>query len=206
MLHGFDILDVSVLPIPVAQIHQSDLDLANAILARDRKATARLVEMHTEAVYQYVRRRLAPKVDLVDDIVQESFVAAWKALKTYSGNASLRTWLLGIARFKVEDHYRQTLHGPLSAAEIEEDSPAFAADLDLDAAMDQTREAAQAAAVLSSIPYEYAIVLRWRYWDERSAREMARASGRTEKAVERMLARARLQFKRRWAETERGTA
>jgi RNA polymerase sigma factor (sigma-70 family) len=181
--------------------NQSDLELARAVLARDRKATARLVEYHADVVHRYVWRRLAPKVDMVDDIVQEAFVAAWRALNTYSGESSLQTWLLGIARFKVEDHYRRTLGGPLATVEIEEDSPAMADDSDLDAAMDQSREAEQAAAVLAELPYEYAIVLRWRYWEGRSAREMAHASGRSEKAVERMLARARQQFKLRWLET-----
>lgn len=185
---------------PVEQANQSDLELSRAVLARDRKATARLVEYHTDIVYRYVWRRLTPKVDMVDDIVQEAFVAAWRALKTYSGESSLQTWLLGIARFKVEDHYRRTLGGPLAAVEIEEDSPALADDLDLDAAMEQSRQAERAAAVLAGLPYEYAIVLRWRYWEGRSAREMAQASGRTEKAVERMLARARQQFKLRWLE------
>ena len=67
LLNGFDILDESALPIPVAQIHRADVELASAILARDRKATARLVEMHTEAVYHYVRRRLARKPGLFSD-------------------------------------------------------------------------------------------------------------------------------------------
>lgn len=185
---------------PVVRAHLTDLELAGAILARDRKATARLVELHSDTVYRYVWRRLSPKVDMVDDIVQEVFVSAWRALKSYSGESSLQTWLLGIARFKVEDHYRRTLNGPLTAVELESDSPAFADDLDLDAALDQSRQAERAAAVLAEIPYEYAIALRWRYWEGRSAREMALASGRTEKAVERILSRARQHFKLRWLE------
>ena len=195
-----------LLTTPVVRANQRDLDLAAAILARDRKATARLVELHSDIVYRYVWRRLTPKVDMVDDIVQEVFVAAWRALKSYSGESALTTWLLGIARFKVEDYYRQTLRGPLTAVEIEQDSPAVADDLDLEAAMDQGRQAERATTVLAEIPYEYAIALRWRYWEGRSAREMAQASGRTEKAVERMLARARRQFKERWLERAGRTA
>jgi DNA-directed RNA polymerase specialized sigma24 family protein len=42
------------------------------------------------------------------------------------------------------------------------------------------------------------MVLLWRYWERRSAAEMAAATGRTEKAIERLLARARGQFRRRW--------
>lgn len=176
------------------------MELARAVLARDRKATARLVEYHADIVYSYVWRRLTPRVDMVEDIVQEAFVAAWRALSSYSGESSLQTWMLAIARFKVEDHYRRTLRGPLSDMDVEEDSPALAVDLDLDATLDQSRQAERAAAVLAELPYEYAVVLRWRYWDGCSARDMAESSGRTEKAVERMLARARQQFKLRWLE------
>ena len=57
-----------------------DLELASAILARDRKATARLVEMDTDSVHRYVWKRLTPRVEMVDDIVQEVFLAAWRGL------------------------------------------------------------------------------------------------------------------------------
>jgi DNA-directed RNA polymerase specialized sigma24 family protein len=40
--------------------------------------------------------------------------------------------------------------------------------------------------------------LLWRYWEQRSAREMAAAIGATEKSVERTLARARATFKELW--------
>ena len=40
--------------------------------------------------------------------------------------------------------------------------------------------------------------LVWRYRDEKSLREMAELCGKTEKAMERLLARARENFRRRW--------
>ena len=183
------------------RIHQSDWELAAAILSRDRKATARLVELHSDAVHRYVWRRLTPKVEMVNDIVQDVFVAAWGALRSYSGEASLQTWLLGIARNKVEDHYRLTLRQPLEELEsVTDEIPAAEADLDGD--LDAEREASRAAQTLAELPYEYATALRWRYWEGRSARDVAAASGRTEKAVERLLARARDRFKEHWQRKE----
>jgi DNA-directed RNA polymerase specialized sigma24 family protein len=38
----------------------------------------------------------------------------------------------------------------------------------------------------------------WRYRDDKSVREIAELTGKTEKAVERLLARARQAFRRRW--------
>jgi DNA-directed RNA polymerase specialized sigma24 family protein len=40
----------------------------------------------------------------------------------------------------------------------------------------------------------------WRYWEQRSIREIAAAIGATEKSIERMLARARARFKELWLE------
>ena len=180
------------------ETRSADLELASAILARDRKATARLVEMHTDSIHRYVWKRLAPKVEMVDDIVQDVFLAAWRGLKSYTGGAPLRNWLLSIARNKVEDHYRRTLGGVLTVLESEDEIPDLTPSADLEGALDAARQAAKAATVLTSLPYEYAIALRWRYWEGRSAREMSEASGRSEKAVERLLARARTKFKAQW--------
>lgn len=178
--------------------YESDIQLVAAILQRDRKATARLVELHADAVHRYVWRRLNPKVDLVNDLVQEVFMAAWRGLKTYSGESSLQTWLVSIARHKVEDHYRRTLSAPIENLVTDDGMPAMADPGDLDRAMDLNRQAEQAATILSQLPYEYAVALRWRYWEGRSAREMAGSTGRTEKAVERLLARARERFRELW--------
>ena len=93
----------------VAEQERSDRELVAEILSKDRKATAEFVARYADHVYAYVRRRLIPRADLVDDLVQEVFLAAWESLDKFRGYSSLRSWLLGIARHKVEDHYRKRL-------------------------------------------------------------------------------------------------
>ena len=90
----------------------AERELVAAILRKDRKATARFVAEYTDGVYAYVRHRLAPRADLVDDVVQDVFLAALSGLSSFLGNAPLRSWLLGIARHKVESFYRQQLREP----------------------------------------------------------------------------------------------
>ena len=189
---------------PVVQANESDLDLARAILARDRKATARLIELHTDSVHQYVWRRLAPKVDMVDDIVQDVFIAAWRSMQTYTGEAPLRSWLTGIARNKVEDYYRRRLNPLLTDIESQPEQ-CLAASVHLDEEVDANRQATRAAALLNELPEEYSFALRWRYWDGRSAREMAAATGKSEKAIERLLARARERFRLLWMRAQGST-
>jgi RNA polymerase sigma-70 factor (ECF subfamily) len=187
-------------------VEERDLALAAAILARDRKATARFVELHGDVVFRFVWRRLSPRTESVDDVVQEVFLAAWRGLKTYTGEAPLRTWLLGIARHKVEDYYRRVLAEQPLTEQVEQNWSPAATDAEMEAALDVDRKGERAASILRELRYEHGLVLKWRYWDGRSAREMAAASGKSEKAIERLLARAREAFRRRWMEQDRGTA
>ena len=172
--------------------------LVAAILRGDRKATAELVSQHTDRVYGYVRHRLAPRREFVDDLVQEVFLAGLKGLPRFTG-PSLRAWLLGIARHKVEDHYRTRLRSPESLADLDGDTdlrgsetPQFEEIIDRASAQNKTRR------IMAQLPESYALVLLWRYWERRSAREMAAQVGRSEKAIERLLARARAKFKQLW--------
>jgi RNA polymerase sigma-70 factor (ECF subfamily) len=176
-----------------------DRALVEAVLRKDRKATAEFVGRFADAVYRYLRARLFPKPDRVDDLFQETFLAAWKYLPNFRGDSSLQTWLLGIARHKVEDHYRARVRDALSFDEqtlnslAHEDGESF-----LNTELDDEKRRERISEVLSGMPEPYALALVWRYWEKRSAREMAELSGRSEKAVERLLARARALFRERW--------
>jgi len=174
-----------------------DVALVTAVLQRDRKATAEFVNTYTDAVYSFICRRMSPRHDLVDDLVQEVFIAAWENLNSFRGVSPLRAWLLGIARHKIEDYYRRLLQSaqPLEPA-VAEELPA--AELDMEAIADRERTEQRARKVLAELPEHYSVALQWRYWEKRSARQMAEATGRSEKAIERLLARAREQFRRRW--------
>jgi DNA-binding GntR family transcriptional regulator len=55
----------SASPTPVVDPSaQQERELVAAILQKDRKATARFVAEYADAVYGYVRHRLAPRADL----------------------------------------------------------------------------------------------------------------------------------------------
>jgi RNA polymerase sigma-70 factor (ECF subfamily) len=174
-------------------------ELIAAVLRKDRKAAARFVAVHIDAVYGYARSRLAPRADLVDDIVQDVFLAAFNGLATFQAHSSLRTWLLGIARHKIEDVYRQRLRASLPLDDLSTAGGEPLSDaLPVDERIDRTRARTKARRILEQMPERYGLMLLWRYWEQRSARDMAAAIGTTEKSVERTLARARAAFKALW--------
>lgn len=167
-------------------------DLVAAVLRKDRKATAEFVDHLAGPVHAFVKWRLAPSGQAVDDIVQEVFLEAWRGLSRYRGDASLRAWILGIARHKVLDHYRSALRvadwdEPVQESLVEQP----AADRELI----HKERTERIQAVLAGLPESYRAVLLWRYWDSQSAASIGLAMGKTEKAVERLLARARAQFR-----------
>lgn len=176
----------------------NDIRLVGEVLRKDRKATAEFVERYADCLYSYVRRRVMPQAETVDDLVQEVFLAAWNSLRSFRGEASLRNWLLGIARHKIEDYYRKRLREPEVLDEINEELPEQVFIPRYEDQLDRAANFEKTYRVLAKLPESYGLVLLWRYLEQRSAREMAQLTGRTEKAVERLLARARDRFRKEW--------
>lgn len=88
------------------QTAPSDADLATAAAAGDERAFTALMRRYKDPLYRFVRRS-APNADEAYDIVQEAFVAAWRALPRYDPKRKFSTWLFHIALNKLRDHGRK---------------------------------------------------------------------------------------------------
>lgn len=71
------------------------------------------VDRHGDNLFRYALSRLRDP-DAAEEVVQETFVAAWGAREQYSGQGSEGAWLMGICRRKVIDHVRRR-HRPDAA-------------------------------------------------------------------------------------------
>ena len=67
---------------------------------------AQLAE-HRPLLFRYALLQL-PDSELADDAVQETLLAAWQASSNFKGKAGLRTWLIGILKHKIADHWRRS--------------------------------------------------------------------------------------------------
>lgn len=171
--------------------------LISGVLAKDRKATAEFVALCADCVYPFICRRLMPDTQFVEDMLQDVLLAAWQNLPNFRGDSGLRSWFLGIARHKIEDYYRKRIH----EADLAEDGPDAEEPAVLPALeehLDGDAQHKRVQSVLAELPEAYRVALLWRYRDERSTRDMALISGKTEKGIERLLARAREAFRKRW--------
>jgi RNA polymerase sigma-70 factor (ECF subfamily) len=73
----------------------SETELIERARAGDADAFGELVERHKVAVYRAARIALR-SADEAEDVAQEAFVAAYRKLGEFRGEASFKTWLLAI--------------------------------------------------------------------------------------------------------------
>ncbi len=64
------------------------------------------VDEHSDYLFGYVLPRVRDR-HLAEELVQETFLAAIKAVESFRGDSSPRTWLVGLLRRKIADHYRK---------------------------------------------------------------------------------------------------
>lgn len=64
------------------------------------------VDQHGDYLYNYAYSRLQSK-ELAEDLVQETFISALKALNKFEGRSSEITWLVSILKRKIIDHFRK---------------------------------------------------------------------------------------------------
>ncbi len=94
---------------PEARVEEmSDVGLVAACAAADRTARTLLFERHVDAIHRFVARMRASDADVVDDIVQVTFVRAFQAASRFRGT-SARSWLYGIAANVVREQARKEI-------------------------------------------------------------------------------------------------
>jgi RNA polymerase sigma-70 factor (ECF subfamily) len=102
---------------------EADSVLATRAAQGDRRAYSLLVTRHGGSLAQAARAFGMPETD-VDDVVQESFIAAWRNLGLYDPARPFRGWLFRIALNKMRDlHRRHRVRAFLFGADRLEDRP-----------------------------------------------------------------------------------
>ncbi|MFC4263188.1 sigma-70 family RNA polymerase sigma factor [Ferruginibacter yonginensis] len=78
------------------------------------------VDNYADELFRYTIVRVKD-VGFAEDIVQETFLSAWRAKESYNGLASEKNWLYAICKNKIIDHFRKQTHNAAIASSAEED-------------------------------------------------------------------------------------
>jgi RNA polymerase sigma-70 factor (ECF subfamily) len=79
--------------------------LLSRMASGDEKAFEELYNANARKVYAYLRSRNIDG-ETAADILQETFIAAWRSAGRFRGGAKPLTWLIAIARHKLADEMR----------------------------------------------------------------------------------------------------
>jgi RNA polymerase sigma-70 factor (ECF subfamily) len=69
-------------------------------------AASRWVDDHGECLYRYALVRVR-RPEVAEDLVQEALLAAVRGYEKFGGRSSERSWLVGILKNKIVDHFRK---------------------------------------------------------------------------------------------------
>lgn len=152
-------------------------------------------------LFGYFIVRVGGRVDVAEDLVQETVLAAVRSETGPHPGAPVMAWLYGIARHKLIDHYRreerehrQFGNADLDLIEIGPSPPLGRLDLDSIQVLDDI------VATLDRLPPRQRSALVLRYYDDCDVPTVAVLLDASVHATESLLARGRIAFRRVYRE------
>jgi RNA polymerase sigma-70 factor, ECF subfamily len=151
-------------------------------------------------VYSYLVSRSGGDLALAEDLTQQAFTAAIDHRSRFDGRSDTITWLCGIARHKLADHFRaierderRQMRMEVRQIEIDEDK---GTELGIE-------DRSMIAEILRSLPASQRAVLVFVVLDDLPVAEAARLMGKSRGATESLLFRARDSFRRAYGAENR---
>jgi RNA polymerase sigma-70 factor, ECF subfamily len=173
--------------------HDEDGSLIAKCQAGDISSFGQLVERHEQRVRSIVTRILASSADSkscqfqcadIDDLSQEVFVQAWRALPRFRGDARFSTWLYRIAvnRALKEYNYRKRGPGRLQGVPVSDELLRHLASthptpdaplMDPENVVQQRVRDEALRSAIDSLPEKQRLVVLLHYFEECSCEEIA---------------------------------
>ena len=159
---------------------------------------------HVDLIYRYAHR-LCGETEAAKDLVQETFLNAYRGLKNFRGEARISTWLYTIASRACMRMRRKRKGEPEHELSLDEFVPTSEGEFRLQIPTEglspeealQNKELRQALdQAIDKLPEKYRMVLVLRDMEDVSAKEVGTIMGLNERAVKSRLHRARLFVRR----------
>ncbi len=145
-------------------------------------------------LYQYALYRLNGNAEAAEDVVADAYVDAMGHASSLTLNHNVKAWLYRITHAKVVDYVRSQVR---KGKFIKQAAPVMAEGKDDDGPEERAlkeEDARLVRAAFFKLQETSQDLLREKYHERLSVREMAKKRDKTEKAVESMLFRAKREF------------
>ena len=183
--------------------NNDEATLIERLQAGDKSACAECIEIHSPGIYRLALRLMQNEAE-AEDVMQETFISAFKAIDKFEGRSGLGTWLYRIAHNAAMMRLRKPQQYMLSVEETLSESEGSIIPKQLfdwcclpedDFASDEVQRELEQA--IQELPEKYKSVFIMRELEELSTEETAVALDITPGAVKVRLHRARLWLRER---------
>ena len=162
----------------------------------DHRAFARFIDKYKETVFLCCRR-LGLTEDEAEDVASETFMAAYKGLQRYRGQAELSTWLWSIAYRRAVSYLRKNRKHLQLEAEPDEFPQAGSSREQGPAAAIQDEETEKIVwKAVERLPRLWAMAVILYYRQEKSIIEIAQIMQTKENTIKTYLFRSRQRLKK----------
>jgi RNA polymerase sigma-70 factor (ECF subfamily) len=186
----------------VKEDHLAPLSV-EALRHGDRAEFARMVETYSAFIYRLGLRMLGNPQD-AEDLLQETFIKAFRHLKDFDGRSNLSTWLYRIATNEALMQLRRKTPEMISVEEPQELDTGEQEPLQIvdwccipETELLSAESRAHLDAAVESLPSSLRVVFLLRDMEGLSTRQTAEVLNLSETAVKTRLSRARLQLRER---------
>lgn len=131
-----------------------------------------------------------------EDIVQESLIAVYDSLPLFKGKSGFFTWACGITKHEIADFYRKQKLKQIVFSRLPWLKNLVSEALGPELAYQEVEAKTKILNTLKNLSEGYSRILRLKYVEELSMREIALELNLTVKAVESRLTRARWAFQK----------
>lgn len=172
----------------------NDVELVARGAAGDHAAFGALVSRHQARVFR-LARALTDSHHEAEDVLQQTFLSAWQSLASFRGDASVRTWLLTIARHAAWQARARRSREPIDDVPLDElGQLAGWGHLDPETLAARAQQRERLGAAFARLAPDDRQVLVLRDLDELSGEDTAAALGLSLAATKSRLHRARLRL------------
>ncbi|MGQ9678767.1 MAG: RNA polymerase sigma factor [bacterium] len=164
---------------------EKEQELVQSAQEGDLAAFEALIQNHSPALYRFIYRLVGDPVD-AEELTQDTWVRGWQALSRFKKQSSFKTWLFKIGMnlaFNLRKRRKPTEELNELVLASTQDEPV--------AVFQQKRREEVIKAALEKLPPDQRTALVLAVYEELSYKEIAEVMGRSVRAVDALLVRAR---------------
>lgn len=179
---------------------RDESSLIRRLAQGDEDAARELMRAHGDALFRFIRRRVSGSIEDAEEIVQDTFATAVELAPTYDGTCQPLTWLCSLARLMIRTHLKKNAQGNRTffrnALSLDDESRLAVRSVhdpsaSVEELVDRMDRVRMVQALLDTLSIEQREAVTMRYVEQFSIPEIARVMNRSEKAVEKLLERAK---------------